>query len=408
MKYLTTLAFVLILIFSGQLLSQDNKDKAEFREKKNNFWDEIKKSQEEFNQKPKKPNPKFMMDFSNVNIPKSSEEFDKAWHNPPVSQGSTNTCWAFSTTSFLESEYYRINKKEIKFSVMFTVYWEYVEKARRFVQERGNSNFGEGSEANAVTRIWKKYGCVPEEEYITLKPGQKFHDHEKLFAELNEYLQNVKKSGNWNEEEIISTVKAILNYHLGTPPNQINYNGKKITPGEFLRNEIKINPDDYVDLMSLMEKPYFQKAEYEVPDNWWKSSDYYNVPLDDFMNALVDAVKDGYTVAIGGDVSEPGIDGNYGIAVVPTFDIPSEYIDQYSREFRFNNQTTTDDHGIHLVGYKKDNGKYWFLIKDSGSGSHNNPHASGYYFYYEDYVKLKMMSFMVHRSAVEKLLKKFK
>ena len=38
------------------------------------------------------------------------------------------------------------------------------------------------------------------------------------------------------------------------------------------------------------------------------------------------------------------------------------------RAFRFTNKTTTDDHGIHCIGYYEPEGKDWFLIKDSGSG----------------------------------------
>ena len=35
------------------------------------------------------------------------------------------------------------------------------------------------------------------------------------------------------------------------------------------------------------------------------------------------------------------------------------------RQFRFSNKTTTDDHAIHLIGYKIDeNEDWWFLIKD--------------------------------------------
>jgi bleomycin hydrolase len=50
------------------------------------------------------------------------------------------------------------------------------------------------------------------------------------------------------------------------------------------------------------------------------------------------------------------------------------------------------------------NGTDWYLIKDSGAGSRNNNHP-GYYFYHEDYTKLKMLGFMVHRDMVEDLLK---
>jgi bleomycin hydrolase len=74
---------------------------------------------------------------------------------------------------------------------------------------------------------------------------------------------------------------------------------------------------------------------------------------------------------------------------------------------RFSNSTTGDDHGIHLVGFKEKGGQDWYLIKDSGSSSRNNSHP-GYYFYHEDYVKLKILDFMVHRNVAEDVLKKFK
>ncbi|NTW33465.1 MAG: peptidase C1, partial [Bacteroidetes bacterium] len=86
-----------------------------------------------------------------MDIPTSVDQFTKSWYQPPVSQGNTGTCWCFSTTSYFESEVYRLTKKEVKLSEMYTVYWEYVEKAKRFIKEKGNSAFGEGSEANAVT-----------------------------------------------------------------------------------------------------------------------------------------------------------------------------------------------------------------------------------------------------------------
>jgi bleomycin hydrolase len=169
---------------------------------------------------------------------------------------------------------------------------------------------------------------------------------------------------------------------------------------------LKITLDDYVDILSLMGKPYFQKVEYEVPDNWWHSVDYYNVPLDDFMALVRKAVRDGYTLSIGGDTSEAGLEGHAGIAVVPSFDIPAAFIDESARQFRFSNGTTTDDHLIHITGITSKNGKDWFLIKDSGSGARNNNHP-GYYFFHEDYLKLKIMTLFLHKDAARGLLGKF-
>ncbi|NNG26743.1 MAG: peptidase C1, partial [Ignavibacteriaceae bacterium] len=158
--------------------------------------------------------------------------------------------------------------------------------------------------------------------------------------------------------------------------------------------------------MSLMEKPYYKKAEYKVHDNWWHSKEYYNLPLNDFMNLLKTVVRNGYTTVIGGDVSEAGYDAMHEVAMVPSFDIPSEYIDENARQFRFSNKSTTDDHGIHIVGYMEKDSKDWYLIKDSGSGSRNGANK-GYYFYSEDYIKLKIMNIMLPKDVIPEMIKKF-
>jgi len=399
---------ILGLFFLGTLLlgQEVRLDSGFVTDYKNEFYEHIKAEIKKFEEKEKEPKKVFKMDFSGLDLPDTVNEFTQYWHNPPISQGRTGTCWCFSTTSFLESEIYRQTGQQIKLSEMYTVYWEYIEKARRFVQERGNSEFGEGSEANAVTRMWKMYGIIPEKDYATLKPDQKFHDHKKMFTEMKSYLQYIKEKNIWVEKQVLANIRSILDHYIGPPPESIVVSGKKMTPKEYLNKVVNLNVDDYICVMSLNEKPYFQKVEYEVPDNWWHSKDYYNVPLDEFMMILKRAIRKGYTLCLGGDVSEAGYDSYLEVAMVPTFDIPSNYIDEYARQFRFSNRSTTDDHGIHLVGYLEKDGKDWYLIKDSGSGSRNGKNP-GYYFYHEDYVKLKMIDFMQHKNTVEDILKKF-
>ena len=407
----------LTILTAASILSTvngQNKDKGIFREAKPGFYQNtIMRDDREVMERlrPAKPSRSFAVDLSTVSLPNKYDLYkNRQWHNPPVSQGNTSTCWSFSTTSFLETEVYRINKIQVKLSEMYTVYWEYVEKARRYVQERGNSLFDEGSEANAVTRIWKKYGIVPYEAYTGLLNGRKYHNHAEMAREMKNYLESVKANNAWDEEAVLATVKAIMNHYMGVPPEEITLAGKKYTPLQYLREVIKINPDEYVDILSYSQEPFYKKVIYNVPDNWWLNSDYYNVPLDVFISTLKSVVRKGYTVSIGGDVSEPGFDRVTQCAVIPDFDIPSAYINDDARQMRFSNRTTTDDHGMHLVGYLEKDGKDWYLIKDSGSGSRNNdPDAKefGYYFFSEDYVKLKMMDFMVHREAVKELLEKF-
>jgi bleomycin hydrolase len=408
------ISIFLLALFAFPLLAQQpQKDKAVFQESKPGFYqNSILKDIRALDEvtQPAATEKRFHLDFTGMDLPNKVSLYKQEWRNNPVSQGNTGTCWCFSATSFFESEVNRLTGQKIKLSEMYTVYWEYVEKARRFIRERGNSAFAEGSEANAVMRDYKIYGIVPEEAYPGIEPERKFHNHAKMFSEMHTYLLSLKTSNAWNETDAIATIKDIMNHTMGQPPETITWNGKTMTPAEFLKDVLKLNMDDYVDILSLKQQPYWQQVEYEVGDNWWHSKDYYNVPLEDYMNAVHQCIANHYTIAIGGDVSEAGFDRATQVALIPTFDIPDAYIDDNARQFRFSNGTTGDDHGIHLVGYLEKDGHIWYLIKDSGSGSRNNDPAApefGYYFFRDDYVQLKMLSFTVHKDAVKDILKKF-
>lgn len=402
MKHLLT--SLLIITFISSIAFSQVKNKASYIETKSEFFKQMEKDLDAFNKKNDDEKKSFKMDFSGIDIPKSVDEFTTFWHNQPVSQGFTGTCWDFSTTSFFESEIYRINGEKIKISEMYTAYWEYVEKAKRFIEQRGDSNFDEGSEGEAVKLNWKRHGVMPIEVYSGLLPEQPNHDHRKLFSEMDSYLKSVKETNSWNEELNLSTIKSILNHYLGTPPEKFDYKGKTYTPNTFLTDVIKLNLDDYIDILSTIKYPYNEYIEFEAPDNWWHSKNYYNIQLDDFMKILKNSLRNGYSVVLGGDVSEAGYSSTAEVAIVPSFDIPSEYINEFSREFRIANKTTTDDHGIHIVGYLEKDGNDWYLIKDSGAGSRDG-NNKGYYFYQEDYVKLKMLGFMVHKNMVKEYLK---
>ena len=167
--------------------------------------------------------------------------------------------------------------------------------------------------------------------------------------------------------------------------------------------------DNYFSIMSTKKKPFYTFGEFEVPDNWWFSKAYLNLPLKVWYNVIKKAIKNGYTLAIGGDVSEPGKMWEDDIAFIPSFDIPEKYINQDSREYRIFNESTTDDHGIHLVGYKKYKGKDWFLIKDSGRSARKGAKVNhGYYFFRGDFIRLKMLTFTVHKDMIKTILKKTK
>lgn len=404
MKLATVLGFLISLTISLPAFAQEShRDKAVMASPKNEFLDSLRSMLSRQEKTSKEPKKRLLVDFTGMQLPSSVAEFTAIPHTPPISQAISGMCWCFSGTSFFESEITRLSGRKIKLSELHTVYWEYVEKAKRFVQERGNSAFGEGSEANAVIRIWKSYGAVPAEAYTGLIGGKPVHDHSAMFAEMQRYLRSIKDAGAWDEAAAVATIRAIMDHYIGAPPERVSVNGKSFTPREYLGTVLQLKLDDYISIQSLMELPYYQYTELDVHDNWWHGSDYCNVPLDLFMATIKDAVRKGYGVAIGGDTSEPGLEGHAGVAVIPTFDIPSAFIDESARNFRFRNGTTGDDHGIHIVGFKVDGSKDWFLVKDSGSGARNNSHP-GYYFFHEDYVRLKMLTALVHKDVAQEVL----
>ncbi|MFV0377933.1 MAG: C1 family peptidase [Mangrovibacterium sp.] len=360
------------------------------------------------------PAARFVMDQSGKKLPNKVDLYKRQWANPVISQGNTGSCWDFSTLSFYETEIYRTTGKKVKLSEMYVVYNEYLAKAKRFIEQRGNSLFDEGSEGNAVARVALACGLMPESEYTGLVGGRKYHDHSKMMEEMSGFLNSLKTSNAWNETEALATIASIMDHYMGLPPTSFRVNGTEYTPLTYMNDYLKLDPNDFVEILSYKQKPYWQQVEYTVPDNWWHNADYYNVPLNDYMAIVKKAIRQGYTMSIGGDVSETGFSRETQCAIVPDFDIPSAYINEDARAFRFDNETTTDDHGMHMVGYVENfngDGKDWYLIKDSSSGSRNNaPDAAefGYYFFSEDYVKLKMMGFTINKDAVKDILTRFK
>ncbi len=309
------------------------------------------------------------VDWSKIKAPKSPEVFDQLWHLPPTPQFYTGSCWAFCSVSYMESEAKRLGAPEVKLSEMWVVYWEFVEKSRAYLKSFGHTPLSQGSQDHGTLEIFRKYGAMTREGYPGVLLPKNRHDHTPLMAELKGFLDWVLESKSWDEATNMSYVRAILNKHLGNPPADVVYDGQTYSPQSFLTDVLHLNLDDYVGCVSRMDTPFYTRVLLDVNDNWRRKDDYLNLPLHDFYEVIKKSVKDGYTVSIGGDNSEAGMDGKFDTAIVPQWDIPAKYINQASREFRIDNGTTGDDHGVHIVGYTKMGGQDWFLIKDRDRSS---------------------------------------
>ena len=342
-------------------------------------------------------------------------------------QSRSGTCWSFAATGLLEAELLRMGKGEYDLSEMYFVRQNYHDKAETYVRFQGKVNFAGGGSFADVFSVLSKYGALPEDAYRGLEYGEDTHVHGELDDVSLAYVNAVLRSGN----KRLSTAwlrgfDGILDAYLGVVPTQVTYKGASYNAKSFAEHlGIKVN--DYVSFTSFNHHPFYEKFILEIPDNWRRNSDY-NVPLEDMIAIIDNALKSGYTVGWGSDVSEPGFIYRKGFAVVPSETaeelsgseelkwadmsaskkrarleeingpVPQAKVTQEMRQVAFDRQETTDDHGMLIVGIAKDQkGNKYYKVKNSWNASGV---YGGYFYASEEFVKYKTLDIMVHRDAV--------
>ncbi|MGM0530227.1 MAG: aminopeptidase C [Bacteroidota bacterium] len=344
-------------------------------------------------------------------------------------QHRTGTCWSFSGISLLESEMMRKGKDSTDLSEMYIVRHTYSEKAEKYVRFHGNLNFSAGGAFHDVTNMIDKYGIVPESAYPGLEYGTEKHNHGEMDNVLKGYVDQVIENENgeltpvWQEGFV-----EVLETYLGEKPETFTHEGEQYTPRSFAKEYVDLDPNNYVELSSYTHHPFYTKFILEVPDNW-AYGQVYNLPLDELMEVMYNAIDEGYTIAWAADVSDKGFSWNNGVAIVPAkdledmtdterarweelteaekqqrlydFDEPGKEKDitQEMRQKAFNNYNTTDDHGMHITGLAEDqDGTKYFYVKNSWSGE--NHIYDGYLYASDAYVRYKTMDIMVHKDAI--------
>ncbi len=324
-------------------------------------------------------------------------------------QQRTGTCWSFSTTSFVEAELLRLNNHEYDLSEMYFVRYAYEEKGMDYVRYHGKFNFGEGGQAHDVMNQIKKYGFISQEAYQGNEYSPEKYIHREPDEILKAILDVIVKNPNRKLTPVwYNAYKAIIDIYFGEVPEKFDINGEVVTPVEFAEKE-KFNPDEYIELTSFTHHPNYEKVILEVPDNW--SNDYYyNLPLDEFMDVMKTALKNGYTFVWDGDVSFKGFSHKNEVAIVPEGDFeftsPNKEKDITAdfRQQEFDNLTTTDDHLMHITGLAEDqNGTIYYKTKNSWGEDGND--FGGYLYMSESYLRLNSIAIMLHKDAISKEIK---
>lgn len=338
-------------------------------------------------------------------------------------QGSSGTCWSYSANSFIESEMMRMGKRPVEISQIFSARNAYVEKGKMYVRMHGAVTLGDGGAFHDVMNMYKMYGAVPQSVYTGLNYGTDKNKFGEMAAIQEGVLKavvsnpNGKLTPNWEK-----AYTAVIDAYLGEAPQKFKWEGKEYTPQTFAKEVIGINADDYVEIGSDLNYPLYDKFVLLVPDNW-AFNQAHNVKIDELTEIIDHAVNNGFTVAWAGDVSEKYFSWKNGVAFVPEKDYedmsleerqemfngpkPERKVTAEMRQAAFDNYTTTDDHGMHIVGIAKDqNGREYYIIKNSWGISND---YKGYMYMSKEYVKFKTTDIMIHKDGLPKgIAKKLK
>ena len=350
-------------------------------------------------------------------------------------QNRSGTCWAYSTLSFFESEILKKTGKTYDLCEMFIANKDYMERAILTVRMHGDSQFSQGGSAEDVLDIIKAYGICPENAMPLpgTPQGDSLANFNEFFSVMEPYVDAVAKnkakkiSNQWREG-----LQGIIDAYLGKCPETFTYEGKTYTPQSFAAS-LGLDWNDYVSITSYTHHPFYTQFAVEVQDNWrWGLS--YNVPMDEMMRIIDNALENGYTVAWGGDVSEDGFTRKgLGIAYdtkavqsltgsdaakwlrlsssqkTEKFDslgvnAPEIVPTQEKRQERFDNWELTDDHGMHIYGIAKDqNGKEYYMVKNSW-GEYGD--YKGTWYMTKAFVAHNTMDFLINKNAIPKDIRK--
>ena len=338
--------------------------------------------------------------------------------------------------SFIESEVLRTKGDTLDLSEMFVVGKSYHDRAVKYVRLDGNLRFSAGSSFGDVLHVMNDYGIVPQDAMPGFNYGTDKPVHGELDAVLLGYVEAIAK--NPNKQLSTAWLKGfdgILAAYFGEYPETFKVNGVEYTPKSYSEH-IGFNMNDYVNLTSFTHHPFYEPFVIEVCDNWrWDSA--YNLPMEEMMQVMYNAIENGYTIAWGSDVSEKGFNRN-GLAVMPVEEekveagsdqerwvgkdtekkaekkadkkkknkkdmvkpeLPKEQvITQEMRQDGYDRKTTTDDHGMHIYGLAQDqNGTKYFMVKNSWGETGK---YKGIWYASDAFVRYKTLNIVVHKDAI--------
>ncbi|MDE7166626.1 MAG: aminopeptidase [Bacteroidaceae bacterium] len=350
-------------------------------------------------------------------------------------QNRSGTCWDYSTLSFFEAEILKATGKDVDLCEAFVANKTYMERAIQVVRFHGDCQFSQGGSAEDVLATLKTYGICPENAmpFPGSLYGDSLNNFNEFFTVLEPYVNAISRSSS----KKLSTqwkvgLQGILDAYLGKCPEKFTYEGKEYTPKSFAAS-LGLNFNDYVSITSYTHHPFYTGFAVEVQDNW-RFPLSYNLPMDEMMQVIDNAIQQGYTIAWGGDVSEEGFTRKglaYAIDTKATESlagsdmarwlkmsdtkkkslidslgctVPEIVPTQELRQERFDNWQLTDDHGMLIYGIAKDqNGREYYMVKNSWGETGD---YKGTWYMTKTFIAANTMDFLVNKNAIPKSIRK--
>lgn len=314
-------------------------------------------------------------------------------------QYRSGTCWDFATLGYFESEILRKSGKTYDLCEMYVVNKDYMDCATHYVRMHGYSQISEGGSCDDVLEVIRQHGICPEDAMPApgSLTGDSLANFRTFFPELERTVSNIVQEGakapksHWQD-----SVQAVIDRYVGRCPQSFVYEGKTYTPQSFAES-LGLHLDDYVSLTSFTHHPFHQWFVIESPYKW-RLKPSYNIPIDQLMQVLDNALDAGYTVAWGGDVT--GDFTRTGLAMLPDSIPPTQSL----RQEQWDDWRFTYDHVMLIYGKAIDEqGKPYYLVKNSWGES---GHYKGIWYMSRDYIALNTTYIFLNRHALPESLRK--
>ena len=260
-----------------------------------------------------------------------------------TNQKRSGRCWLFATLNlFRVGAMEKMKLKDFEFSQSHLHFWDKFERSNHFLEaiietsdrpvDDRTTHFllsdpiGDGGQWNMAMNLIRKHGLVPMSAYPESNSSSSTRPMNSVLKEVlrtsASEIRNILEKGGTKEEARsqkearISDIWKILCIHLGTPPENFDWqwrdmDGKfhrkgKMTPLEFAQEYVDIDWEDYVCLVNDPRNEYYKTYTVDYLQNVSGGPPvvYLNVPTEEMKEVTQSLLENGTPVWMGCDVGK--------------------------------------------------------------------------------------------------------